>query len=307
MTGTTALIGVDWGTTNLRAYRIAADGDLLERAESAHGILALPPGGFPAALDTLVGPWRREAPGAPLLLSGMVGSRQGWREAPYVALPAGPPEIAAALTALPEAGERATLVPGLIDRTEVPDVIRGEETQILGLPGGNGTDGPPDGIVCLPGTHAKWARIEDGRVVGFATFMTGELHALMTAHGILARTLESAEQDIDDEAFAAGLARAARPGGLTHHLFGVRGLILDGALPAAHGAAYLSGLLIGHELLGARAVLGPVERVTLVGARGPVSRWAAALARCGVASDTAAPDIAATGLFRLARQGGLLT
>ncbi|MEQ8967026.1 MAG: 2-dehydro-3-deoxygalactonokinase [Azospirillaceae bacterium] len=305
----TALIGVDWGTTNLRAYRLAADGQILERAESAHGILALPPGGFAEALSALVEPWRRDAPAAPMLLSGMVGSQQGWREAPYVALPAGPAEIASALVPLPEAGDRAALVPGLIDRSGVPDVIRGEETQILGLPPDPDGDGsmPADGVVCLPGTHSKWARIESGQVTRFATFMTGELHALLGAHGILAKTLEAEEQEVDDAAFAAGLERAAQPGGLTHHLFGLRGSVLDGVLEAGHGAAYLSGLVIGHELLGARALLGPVERVTLVGARGPVARWRTALARCGVASDLAPPDIAAAGLYRLARMGGVLT
>lgn len=203
------MIGIDWGTTSFRAYRLAPGGAILDRRESEGGILAVPAGGFPAALSAAIGPWL--AAGETLvLLCGMVGSRQGWREAPYLACPAGPAEIAAALTPLPFADARCLLVPGLTTRDPagVPDVMRGEETKLIGMLAELG-DAPA--LACLPGTHAKWARIGGGQVQGFTTHMTGEVRAVLLEHSILGRLAKPGP--LDEAAFLSGVRRARMAAG----------------------------------------------------------------------------------------------
>ena len=252
------MIGIDWGTTSLRAYRLDAAGAVRERRESAQGILSVPEGGFPAVLEAEIRPWL-DAGEELVLLCGMVGSRQGWREVPYLECPAGPAEIAAAMEPLPFLGaRRCFLVPGLSARGPdgVPDVMRGEETKLVGLLAEIG--GAASATLCLPGTHSKWARLDGGRVAGFATRMTGEVRAVLLAHSILGRLAEPARAP-SDAAFGRGLRRSRERGGLLHHLFGVRALGLTGALAAAETDDYLSGLLIGHEVRSAVDALRPVD------------------------------------------------
>ena len=302
----TALIALDWGTTSLRAYRLGCDGELRERRESSLGILNVTDGDFAAALDTIAGDWRRAAPGAKLLASGMIGSRQGWREVPYCAAPAGLDDLAAGLAPvlLPD-GAMLHLVPGLSmsGRDGMPDVIRGEETQILGVL----EESEADACCILPGTHSKWARAGAGRIGDFATFMTGELYALLKAHSILGRTMVEGEAAAD--AFARGVAAGYAADGLLHRLFSVRTLALSGALAAEDGADYLSGLLIGAELreglawLGGEAADAPLR---LIG-QGPLcARYGQALTGIGRAFLPVPPDAAARGLFRLALAAHLL-
>ena len=187
------MIGIDWGTTAFRAYRLAPGGTILDRRESEGGILSVPECGFPAALSAAIGPWLAEGERL-VLLCGMVGSRQGWVEAPYLPCPAGPAEIAAALTPLPFDGARCLLVPGLTTRDAggVPDVMRGEETKLIGLLAELGT---AEALACLPGTHAKWARLSGGRITHFATQMTGEVRAVLLEHSILGRLAKDAPTD----------------------------------------------------------------------------------------------------------------
>jgi 2-dehydro-3-deoxygalactonokinase len=291
------MIAVDWGTSSFRAYRLDGHGTILDTRSSSRGILTVADGRFAATLREEIGPWldveRR------MLLSGMIGSRQGWREAPYVACPAGAEEIRAALIPLDfDWPGKAWLAPGLSHRAQgVPDVMRGEEVQILGalpdLEGGSG-------LVCLPGTHSKWARVDAGRIVGFDTHMTGESFAVLRQHSILGRLMPPAgqEQDPDDRAFAAGLARARAAGGLLHHLFGARSLGLMGDLPVAGLPAYLSGLLIGHELAATAAIPGAVH---LIGSEALTERYSRALTLVGREPKPMAPDRAAAGLYLLSQ------
>ena len=294
---TGAMIGIDWGTTSFRAYRLAPDGRVLDRREESAGILTIPAGGFPAALRAAIGPWL--AAGEELvLLCGMVGSRQGWQEAPYLPCPAGPAEIAGALTPLPFEGARCLLVPGLTatDKGGVPDVMRGEETKLIGLLAELG-DGAA--TLCLPGTHSKWARLDGGRIAGFATSMTGEVRAVLLAHRILGRLAQPGLGS--DAAFLRGVRRSRQGGGLLHQLFGTRALGLAGALAEAETDSYLSGLLIGHEI---RAVLEDVAAqegpVALAGAETLCRLYALAFAEYGLAERRGDPDIAARGLARIA-------
>ncbi|MGG5808128.1 2-dehydro-3-deoxygalactonokinase [Falsiroseomonas sp. CW058] len=290
------MIGVDWGTSSLRAYRLAADGTVLERLDRPGGILTVPPGGFPDALRDAIGPWLADGEGR-VLLCGMVGSRQGWVEAPYLQCPAGPEEIAAATIPIPCDDAEVRLVPGLTttDRDGVPDVMRGEETKLVALAM---RLGKAPALICMPGTHSKWARLEEGRVARFTTHMTGEVFAALSQHTILART--STDGPDRPEAFARGVARARQGGGLLHHLFGVRALHLMGALEQAETRSFLSGLLIGHEVIAA-ATETRVKQVELLGAAGLAALYAQALESCGVTVRSHDPDLVAGGLHHIAR------
>ncbi|MBK1660975.1 2-dehydro-3-deoxygalactonokinase [Paracraurococcus ruber] len=290
------MIGIDWGTTSFRAYRLAAQGRVLDSLEREAGILTVPPGGFPDALRAAIAPWLAEGD-TRVLLCGMVGSRQGWQEAPYLPCPAGPAEIAAAVIPLAFEGAECRLVPGLAARDAggVPDVMRGEETKLVGLLAELG-DAPA--LACLPGTHSKWARLGAGRVQGFATQMTGETRAVLLQHSILGRLAEPGPAS--DEAFRRGVRRARDPGGLLHHLFGTRALGLMGDLPAAETASYLSGLLIGHEMLAVLAEGLPDGPIHLAGSETLARAYALAFEEHGLPHRRHADDIAARGLALIA-------
>jgi 2-dehydro-3-deoxygalactonokinase len=317
------MIAIDWGTSSFRAYRLAADGTVIERRATGRGILTVEAGGFPAVLDAAIGDWVA-AGERRVVLGGMVGSRQGWVEAPYADCPAGAPEIAASMlrldwqsAACADAGGAdagrvdAWLAPGLVCRGEggVPDVMRGEEVQILGA---LGILANRSGRVCLPGTHSKWASVLDGRIESFATHMTGEVFALLRRHSILGRLMpeEGAAGGAalggtgpDERWFAAGLRRAAEPGGLLHHLFGVRARGLMGEIPAEGLADYLSGILIGHELSNGpgrpdRSDHG--DPIYVAGSAELSARYLFALQLTGRPAVQLDPDAAAAGLFSLA-------
>lgn len=299
----TLLIGLDWGTTALRAYRLGADGAVLEKREAALGILNVEDGDFAGAMDSLIGDWRRDHAGIPLLASGMIGSRQGLREVTYCQTPAGTEALSAGISQAPFDGGVLHIVPGLAttDSDGVPDVMRGEETQIVGvLP-------PDDRAFCciLPGTHSKWVAVRESRIETFATFMTGELFAVLKQHSILGRGMRDGKAASD--AFARGLRAGQAKDGLLHPVFGVRTLGLMGRLADVDTADYLSGLLIGSEFREARAWLGARDLpIVLVGGGASGARYGEALELAGVAAEVAAPDAAARGLFRLARAAGLI-
>jgi len=286
------LIAIDWGTTGFRAYRLRGDGAVAESRSASKGILAVPPGRFPAVLEEEVGDWIA-AGDTPIVMAGMVGSRQGWLKVPYVACPAGFDEIAAAMRDVRWAERRAWIVHGLACRDEgqVPDVMRGEEAQILGA-----LDDLPAAaaLVCLPGTHSKWARVERGRITGFSTCMTGEVYAVMKAHSILGRMMEDGAAD--PETFADGVRRSGDSGGLLHHLFGVRTRGLMGELAPVAAASYLSGILIGHELRGARA---GADRVHFLGAAALTDLYLHAARLLEMDARTLDSDAAVRALFRL--------
>jgi len=292
------MLAIDWGLSAFRAWRLARDGTAEAHIAAPEGIRAVAPGGFPEALERLLSAWP-DARSAPMLLCGMVGSRQGWAEAPYADCPARAEDIAARLLAVP-GRPGAFIVPGLLCREGgAADVMRGEETQLIGL---IPALGPGRHRVCLPGTHSKWAEVEDGAITRFRTAMTGELYALLRAHSTLAPVLpgDSAE---DEAAFAAGLSRAAAPGGLLNHLFGVRAAALAGDRAASGLPSFLSGLLIGHEIAGLGAGGGPVH---IVGTAALAARYAAALALAGRAAVVHGEAVTAAGLAAIARARGLL-
>ncbi len=284
------MIGIDWGTTSFRAFRIARDGTIRDRRASPRGILNVVDNRFAETLREEIGPWLA-AGDDHVLLSGMIGSRQGWKEAPYLACPAGAPEIAAALTDVPFDWGQVKLVPGLAaeDDAGVPEVMRGEETQIIGCLAAIGGAG----LACLPGSHSKWAQIEAGRITGFTTHLTGEAFAALRGHTILARMMRDGATS--PSAFDQGVTRSGDAGGLLHHVFGARSLALAGRMAESDTASYLSGTLIGHEV---RAALG-VQRgvvVQLIGAPELAALYARAIAACGCYAERHDGDAAAHGL-----------
>ena len=286
------MIAIDWGTSSFRAYRLDDNGAILETRESGDGILSVAPGQFPAVLAKNLAGWED----ASILMSGMVGSRQGWIEVPYVQCPAGPETIGASLQKVAWEGRTAWIVPGVscVDDSGVPDVMRGEETQILGVL----DELDRDGLVCLPGTHSKWVRIREGRIAAFRTYFTGELFAVLKGHSLLGRMMQ--EGTPDERAFSEGVDRSADDGGLLHHLFGVRTRGLFGELATGKAPSYLSGLLIGHELRSAPQG----ARVHFLGARDLAALYARAAGLLGIECSLLDPQAAPRGLFRLARARG---
>lgn len=287
-------IAVDWGTTNLRAFAMGPEGIRAE-AMSEDGMGRLTPSDFEPALIQLIEPWL--GPGVtPVLACGMVGSRQGWFEAPYRATPCTPMDVGQ-MVRVPVRDPRITvqIVSGL-KQMKPADVMRGEETQIAGA---LALDPAFDGAMCLPGTHSKWVQISAGEVVSFQTYLTGEMFALLSAQSVLRHGM--AATGWDEDAFDLGVANGmARPERLAAHLFRLRaeGLIADLGPDAAR--AQLSGLLIGAELAAARPYwLG--ARVVLVGSPELTALYARALAAMGAPSQTLpAKDCTIAGLARAA-------
>jgi 2-dehydro-3-deoxygalactonokinase len=286
------LIAVDWGTSRFRAWRLDPAGMVTGRVAADDGMATIPPGVFPAMLRHHCGAWMDAAPEAPVLLAGMVGSRNGWAEAPYAPCPASPSSVAAALLPV---DPRVSIVPGVIARgPDGPDVMRGEETLIFG-------SGVADGIVCLPGTHSKWARVAGGAIVDFATFMTGEAYALFRAQSLLARLAAEPE---DLAAFDDGLAAARQTGGLLNRLFQARTRVLDGAMEGAGVGPYLSGLLIGTEIGGAADRYSIDGGVTLVAEGVLAAHYVSALRERGIPIEIVSPERAfLEGLRALAGAG----
>jgi 2-dehydro-3-deoxygalactonokinase len=285
------VIAIDWGTSRLRAWLLDASGRVRDRRDSDAGIGRLGGAGFDAALAPLLAGWPEAAP---LLMCGMIGSRQGLVEAPYLPCPADPASLARALAPVAIAGRRAHVVPGL--SCEPPDVMRGEETLILGA-------GITDGLACLPGSHSKWVHVRAGIITGFRTHLTGELFAAVADHTIVGRLMEPDDPPDWQDFFDQGLAAARAPGALlTRQLFAVRAAGLLGRLPARGLRPFASGLLIGHEIAGE----APAGTVTLIGEGALLARYARALDSLRVPHETAAAEPAPAGLFTIARAAGLL-
>lgn len=269
-------IAVDWGTTNLRAFAMQG-ATVVAQAMSDEGMGRLDRDGFEPALLRLITPWLTEGKVTDVVACGMVGSRQGWHEAPYRTVPCAPLDPQTLVAAPTRDGRiRVRLVPGL-KQAQPADVMRGEETQIAGtlaiIP-------RFDGVVCLPGTHSKWAHLSAGEVVSFQTFMTGEMFALLSQASVLRHGMQG--EGWDDAAFDAGVADAlARPERIGAKLFGIRAEGLIAGLSAAAARARLSGLLIGMELAAARPYwLG--QAVVIVGSEGISGSYARALRTLGV-------------------------
>lgn len=297
---------VDWGTSSFRLWLLDTAGAVLQERRSGEGLLTAGAEGFGPILEKHLA-----AAGAPadlpVIACGMAGARQGWIEAPYVTLPAGLDGILAG--AVPVMGQvrDIRILPGLAQRAaDAPDVMRGEETQLAGvLP----LFASGRHVICMPGTHSKWVEAQDGMVIGFRTWLTGELFSVLSKQSILRHSLgENAVPALPNTpAFVAACTEALGQGGdIGPSLFGIRAATLLQDLQPADAAARLSGLLIGAEIASARRVFDcPSDKVILV-ASGPLgSLYAAALKLAGCAVLQAdAEEAVRAGLFEAAKRLG---
>jgi len=305
------LIGLDWGSTSLRAFLIGPDGQVIATRDAARGASVLHDGEqYAGTLHEIAGDWLQARGDLPVLACGMVGSKHGWLEVPYADCPGGAAELATRLSQVP--GQHVRIVPGMLCTADngVPDVMRGEETQIVGALHVH-PDLAAQSCIILPGTHSKWAAVQDAQVRGFATHMTGELFAVLRQHSVLGRLMPQQASVQDDAAFRQGIEAARADGtlSLNHQLFAVRTLGLTGKLAESSLADYLSGLLIGHELCAGltwRASKG-LDRapLALIGEPSLCRRYAQALEQYGQRAHQLS-NTAPTGLWQLARSAGLL-
>ena len=279
-------VGVNWGSTNFRAYLIGADGAALDDYAVPAGIVTLDRTGMAATMDELAARWPDRGP---VYASGMIGSNVGWTEVPYAQAPAGCADLATAVVSTTIGRVATHIVPGIACRRSFdgqPDVLRGEEIELLGLAALRNVDGWVDGWVALPGTHTKWARIERGRVVDFFTSMSGEIFDRLTAKGLLASIVDG--EAADGPVFLQGVAVGqARRLGLGTLLFGARAQVVRGDLAKKDAASYIRGLLIGSEIADALAVCPTLRDgvVPLIGNAALSRLYASALLAAGVRSE----------------------
>lgn len=276
-------IAVDWGTTHLRAWSMSGT-EVLDKTSSDAGMNCLSPSEFEPALLSLIADWLPAARSTQVLCCGMVGSRQGWTEAPYRPVPCVPSDSALVHVPTQDARINVHILPGL-SQSKPADVMRGEETQITGFinlnPGW-------DGVLCLPGTHSKWVHISAGEVVSFQTFLTGEMFALLADHSVLRHSVAS--PDWDAPAFAVAVSDAmSRPEQIAARLFRLRADDLLNQTSNAAARATLSGLLIGAELAATKPYwLG--QQVGVIGADALARAYTKALEAQGVAVTLAKGD-----------------
>ena len=296
---THSFIGLDWGTTSFRAYLVRGDGSVADEMSAAGGILAVKDGAFEAALEQQIGAWDKALP---VIASGMITSRQGWIEIPYVDCPAGPAEIARAIVRRELASGRVIhFMTGLhlASPTLGHDVMRSEEMQVFGNLDSGATH------FVTPGTHSKWIDVVDGRIVNFATYVTGETFAVLRQHSILGRLMTS---DADDEvAFQRGVAKAFEdPAGLLHNLFSVRSLGLFNAMPGDELASYLSGLVIGSEIAHASASRDREADYVILASAGIALRYQRAMLAAGLKVRLGDPLAIVRGEAMVAKLAGII-
>jgi 2-dehydro-3-deoxygalactonokinase len=297
-----ALIGVDWGTSAFRAFLLDSAGAVLDRRSGPHGIMNVEGGDFAGVLTDQIGGWLSQRR-VPVIMSGMIGSRQGWLEAPYLTCPAGLRDLAAGLIRIPFQAAEVHLVPGLeVAGATMRDVMRGEEAQVFGALARLGAD---SGRFLLPGTHSKWVLAEAGQIASLSTYMTGEIFAAARGHTILGRLMQEGGGGGSDAVFLRGVregAAAGTPGSLLHRLFGVRTAGLFGEIAGADLPDFLSGLLIGAEIGDAGRQTGPVH---IIASDALAERYRAAAAELGVGAEIMSSDCIVDGYLAIARLAGL--
>lgn len=288
-------IAVDWGSSSFRAWAMDHSGAVIDRRDGPDGLKTIESREFSEVLQRHCAAWFAAAPEAPVLMQGMVGSRSGWVEAAYAPCPVQFSQLCTQVTEFEAENRRIVILPGatVADDSGGNDVMRGEEVQIFGAAALTGRN---SASICIPGTHSKWAQLEDGALTGFRTFVTGELYQLLLGHSLVGALASGA--DFNPAAFARGLDRgAAQP--LSHAVFAARASTLTGGLAAEDVASFLSGVLIGSEHA-AQKIAGPV----LLMASGVLAeRYEAALRHFGTAFDKVDADAATlAGLTQAARR-----
>jgi len=305
-TAAPCLIGIDWGTSSFRAYLMKAQGELLDTLVAPEGIMQVPDRDFAGVFYRLLEPWINSY-SVPVVASGMITSRNGWLETPYLNVPSGTEQLADAITPIkvqePAHGNSVLhLITGLkTHNNNVPDVLRGEETQIVGAM----QAGIQDGTFVMPGTHSKWVNVQGGLIKEFATYMSGEVYSALCGHTILGTLMSDGA--FNEEGFRQGVAVGLDADAkLLHTLFSVRTLPLFGKIAEDAVADYLSGMLIGAELHGALLNRATDNPIIIVGQGDLAERYAIAIKVLGLKSALAADNIAAHGHFAIATSAGLI-
>ena len=300
-------IAGDWGTTHLRLH-LCRRATVLDKADGAGiGALTSSP---EATLFGAIEPWARQYGHLPIWLAGMIGSRNGWREVPYASCPAGTVELRDSMLRFIARNHEIAIAAGVscTNPLGAPDVMRGEETQILGAIAMHPELGRGRNILALPGTHTKWALVQDGKLRAFQTSLSGELYALLRDRSTL---LKASAVDVNDDAerrgFDAGLQRSRelRTVPLSHLLFEVRSRQLIQGMTHAEASALLSGLIIGQDVLGALPLfdgtLRAVKSVPIIGAPKLAALYGTALSAHGInAVPLDATELTVAGLNALA-------
>lgn len=294
-----AFIALDWGTTSFRAYMVDSTVRVLETVSAPERILSVGDGNFEAALERHIGGWDKALP---VMAAGMITSRQGWIELPYVPCPASAADLAKVLHHHTTAsGRRIAFATGLSYRSPdgVPDVMRSEETQVFGSLG--------SGIshFVTPGTHSKWITVDGERIGQFTTYVTGEVFAALKNHTILGRLMQDGPDD--EEAFARGVRAAlADPAGFLHRIFSARSLGLFGEIAPESIASYLSGQVIGTEVAHAIRDNPRHAEYAVLASQGIGGRYVKAIELAGLKVRYGDPEAIVKGLAIIARHAGLI-
>ncbi|PRA04366.1 2-dehydro-3-deoxygalactonokinase [Arthrobacter sp. MYb211] len=317
------LIALDWGTTSARAYLMGRGGSIVANRSASLGIMQVAAqakensltldAAFEQALAELCGEWMETYPLIPVIACGMIGSQQGWVEATYRAVPANlaAPEFELASVEI-SPGRRMHVIPGVLDLKTLPDVMRGEETQILGAVELGGTDSRSEmeQLFLLPGTHSKWVKVQGRTITEFSTSMTGETFALLSSQSILSKMIESSES-VSWIAFERGVQVSQSANGAADLMltaFSARTLVLTGRLQRTEVSDYLSGLMIGAEI---RSVIGAwdgsvLPPLTICGNKELSARYRRALKNFGITEVRELQGTAPRGVWAVACALGLL-
>ncbi|MGR5076377.1 2-dehydro-3-deoxygalactonokinase [Photobacterium swingsii] len=270
-------IAVDWGTTNFRAFLMSDTGECLDKIQQAKGLLSVAQDQFPQVFDELISRWNGIYGHLPVIMAGMVGSQQGWREVPYVHAPASAQDLANHIHSVDLlSGNKAKIVSGVrcVNAFGNPEVMRGEEIQLIGL----GEIIKCDFNAILFGTHSKNAYWCDGKIENYSTVMTGELYSLLVNHSILGKSLP--EQEFNKDAFIKGV-EVGNKHPLNHVLFSARTFKLFEDVQDSNIHAYISGVLIGHEFI----LSNRLNKLYLVGSQKLASNYALALEHLNIEFD----------------------
>lgn len=299
---TRPFIGLDWGSTSFRAYLVNGEGEVTDQFAAAEGILSVKDGAFEQTLESHIGNWDKALP---VIASGMITSRQGWVELPYVDCPAGTAELAKAIQRKSLASGRIVhFITGLHHNSPSlgDDVMRSEETQVFGAMESGAAH------FVTPGTHSKWIDVVEGRITSFDTYMTGETFAVMKAHSILGRLMAGQDREVDDEiTFLRGVDKAFEdPAGLLHNMFSARSLALFEKLPATLISSYLSGIIIGSEIAHAVSSRDASEHYVVLASPGIGGKYVKAMKEAGLRVSMGDPLAIVKGERAVAHAAGLI-
>ena len=299
MSARPGLVAVDWGSSRFRAYLLDENGNLLDRAENNQGIFCHNQGGYEETLYNTCSQWLQQEPRIPILMAGMIGSRDGWVETEYLPCPVSIRSLGDNIMQVTDIHSHPVyIVPGIsvFSSSTLPEVIRGEETQIFGI---LNQSADKNLLACVPGTHSKWIRVENNQIIRFSTFMTGEVFATVRHCGSISSLLD--ECDFDKNSFLEGICVSQSDGGLLHHLFSIRARSLSRQNGLKLNTSYLSGLLIGAEIKSALELYPEVTDIVVIGTDTLIHDYGLAFSAFDIAANSSTSEKAVVnGLWKLA-------